>query len=373
MKTIRLSGTIIGEEDPNREIRAKMLYGLFTSGWDIYNSNGDQQITLSNIEQKIIETNAFMFMPGATLDDLFKAVSIFVGYQTLDAHLHDKPTVILNSDGSWNPLFELLDALQSLGTIHQNYRKFLLEAQSVDEALHFLNKAANQGLPDSGRIHADPTNLDSSNASTVTSFGHNSQPQNIQHNVCVFCSASIKHTSYLDEGYQLGQQLAEQQLGCVSGAGKSGVMGKVVAGCIDTGGWAAGSNVPHIIELEGLPKGLSEFWLREDIYTRMEIMIEKSHAFIIFPGGAGTLQEMLALLIFKKIHHPLMQNKPIIIYNKRTTQNPQDTSGFWDALLPMLTPYAEADTYIVVDNFEELMPTIQESLGESGVKNKRAG
>ncbi|HEX7261019.1 MAG TPA: hypothetical protein VF258_04335, partial [Luteolibacter sp.] len=84
MPKVRLAGTVRGEKDPNREVRARLLYSLFSKGWDIYNSNGDQRISLSNIERKIIESDAFVFTPGATLEDLFKAVSIFVGYQTLD-------------------------------------------------------------------------------------------------------------------------------------------------------------------------------------------------------------------------------------------------------------------------------------------------
>ncbi|MEC7907049.1 MAG: hypothetical protein VYC82_07470, partial [Verrucomicrobiota bacterium] len=72
MPIVRLSGTVEGEDDANRKSRARMLYTLFANGWDIYNSNGDQRITLSNIERKIQESDAFVFMPGASLEDLFK-------------------------------------------------------------------------------------------------------------------------------------------------------------------------------------------------------------------------------------------------------------------------------------------------------------
>ena len=109
----------------------------------------------------------------------------------------------------------------------------------------------------------------------------------------------------------------ENRLGCVSGAGNSGIMGEVVRGSVDAGGWTGGSNVPHIIELEGLPVGLSSFWLKPDIYTRMEVMIQNSDAFVIFPGGSGTVQEMLALMIFKHQGHPSMTGKPVIIFNRK--------------------------------------------------------
>ena len=104
MPFVRLSGTVIGSDDPGRSVRAKLLFFLYNAGWDIYNSNGDQRITLSNIEGKISESDAFVFTPGASLEDMFKAISIFVGYQTLDKYLQGKPTIILNSDGSWDPL-----------------------------------------------------------------------------------------------------------------------------------------------------------------------------------------------------------------------------------------------------------------------------
>ena len=266
MPKVRLAGTVTGEGDPNRESRARLLYSLFRKGWDIYNSNGDQRISLGNIEKKIIEADAFVFTPGATLEDLFKAISIFVGYQTLDRHLADKPTVLLNSDHSWDRLYELLWHLNKLGTVKQDPTEYLLEAKNVDEALSRLEAAREKGLPDVGREH------------TGTVAGPSFEtPLPADHigNVCVFCSASIEKTDYLEDGYSLGRLLAENQMGCVSGAGNSGIMGEVVRGAVDAGGWTGGSNVPHIIELEGLPEGLSSFWLKPDIYTRMEIMIEK--------------------------------------------------------------------------------------------------
>ena len=109
-----------------------MLYLLFADGWDIYNSNGDQRITLSNIEKKIIESDAFVFTPGATLEDMFKAISIFVGFQTLDTNLRGKPTIILNEDASWDPLFAVLTHLNRMGTVRQHHPDFLLTVESAD-------------------------------------------------------------------------------------------------------------------------------------------------------------------------------------------------------------------------------------------------
>ncbi len=345
MPNVRLAGTVTGEKDPNRQTRAKLLYRLFSTGWNIYNSNGDQRISLSNIEKKIIEADAFVFTPGATLEDLFKAVSIFVGYQTLDKNLENKPTVLLNSDRSWTALYDLLAHLNAMGTVHQDAREFLLEAGHVEEVITLLENARKAGLPDAGRERTGE--VAGPSFETPLPEGHSG-------NVCVFCSASIEDPAYLGDGYELGKLLADSSFGCVSGAGNSGIMGEVVRGSVEAGGWTGGSNVPHIIELEGLPEGLSTFWLKPDIYTRMDIMIKNSEAFVIFPGGAGTVQEMLALMIFKQQKVKGMADKPVIVFNRK------DSEGryFWNPLIKLLGEWCYDGEFIVVEELSEIIPTI---------------
>ena len=346
MSKIRLSGTVLGPEDPNRATRARLLYLLFAAGWDIYNSNGDQRITLSNIEKKIIESDAFVFTPGATLEDMFKAISIFVGFQTLDSNLAGKPTIILNEDSSWDPFFAVLAHLKKLGTVLQDYEDFLLTAPSPESVLETLALARSRGIPDAGR-HKIEESTDTILETPI--------PTDYIGNACVFCSASLEDPAYLADGEAIGRILAENKIGCISGAGRSGIMGAVVKGCVDAGGWAGGSNVPHIIQLEGLPDGLSSFWLRPDIYTRMEVMIENSDAFIIFPGGAGTVQELLALMIFKHQRHPLMVGKPVVIFNRMTGEGLR----FWDPIIALLGKMCRGEDFAVADNLEDILPAIQ--------------
>ncbi len=352
MPVVRFSGKISGEADPYRSIRAKLLYLLYGAGWDIYNANGDQTIRLGNIERKIIEADAFVFTPGATLEDMFKAVSIFVGYQTIDANLSGKPTVLLNQDGSWDQMFSLLKHLEELGTIQQNSRDYLLECHEAEEVTALLQKARSVGLPDAGRHKSGDV--------AGESFDH-VEPDAKRKDVCVFCSASIKDEAYLSDGWQMGALLAKEGMGCVSGAGRTGIMGAVVAGAVENGGWAGGSNVPHIIELEGLPAGLSSFWLRPDIYTRMEVMIERSHAFVIFPGGAGTVQEMLALMIFQQQRHPDMEGKPVVVFNRVDEQG----RSFWTPLIALLKNFCPDSSFEVVTQLDDLIPCIKQKLGAS--------
>lgn len=350
MPIARLSGRVIGPDDPSRAIRAQLFFDLFNAGWDIYNSNGDQKITLGNIEKKIMESDAFVFTPQASLEDMFKAISIFVGYQTLDKHLSGKPTIILDSDFSWQPLFKLLERLNELGTVRQDYREFLLAVETPEKVVDRLEMAMKGAFPDPAREIACDTEMPSVDIPP---------PDDLLGRVCVFCSATLEDPSYLAEGEELGRRLATGNFGCVSGAGKSGLMGAVVRGSVEAGGWAAGSNVPHIIELEGLPKGLSQFWLRPDIYTRMEVMIENSESFVIFPGGAGTVQELLALMIFKHQGNPLMKGKKVVIYNRPDSKG----GGFWDALVPLVDSMSKPGDYEVADSLDEVMEILKEHAG----------
>ena len=338
--------------DEGRSTRAKLLFLLFNGGWDIYNSNGDQRITLSNIESKIIESDAFVFTPGASLEDMFKAISIFVGYQTLDKNLAGKSAVILNSDFSWDPLFQLIAHLNTMGTVRQDYRKFLIPVDTPEAVLSSLETA--DGTPDAGREWI---------AETEVVVGDTPPPSDLRGNVCVFCSATLEDPTYIADGESLGRMLAENKYGCISGAGKSGIMGAVVRGASTNGGWTAGSNVPHIIELEGLPDGLSRFWLRPDIYTRMEVMIENSDAFVIFPGGAGTVQELLALMIFRHQGNPVMRGKPVIIFNRPDEMG----NGFWDPLLSLLDCFCGRDEFNVAQSLEEII-SISKAMFAEGEK-----
>ena len=258
MPKVRLSGTVRGESDPARVSRAELLSEIFTNGWDIHNSNGDEQITLGNIEEKIIRSDAFVFTPGATLEDYFKAISVFVGYQTLDANLQGKPTVILNGDGSWKPFYDLLNHLREMGTIGQDYRDFLIHADHPNEVISHLTRLRKEGLPSVGRENGED------NTEDTTSF-ETPLPEDSKGNVCVFCSATIEDEGYLRDGERLGRELAENKLGCVSGAGKT-VIRKTTILKVGKKEYRVGS--PHGLSIEQCESILKR--LQNEKYTLAE-------------------------------------------------------------------------------------------------------
>jgi uncharacterized protein (TIGR00730 family) len=353
MPVVRLSGTVSGKTDPKRKERAELLYHLFATGWDIYNGNGDQSIHLENIQKKIIESDAFVFTANPNLEDYFNLTSIFVGFQTLDGDLNNKPAIIINSDKSWNTYLELLDHLHGLGTVKEKYENHINVVDKVEDMVKILDDT--QTKIDVHRQRRPSDEPDFIGAGSVVLNGK--QLPMPKYNICVFCSASIKKEEYLDEGYLVGKMMAERGWGCISGAGKTGIMGQVVKGAYENGGWSGGSNVPHIIRLEGLPDGLNEFWPRGDIYTRMEVMIQKSDAFVIMPGGMGTVQELLALLILKHHDDDLMRGKKIIIYNK---YDKSANKEFWQPVIQMIKEHNSfGKEFEVVESVEDIFKKLE--------------
>jgi hypothetical protein len=338
MPLVRLSGRVSGTSDPKRKERAEILYHLFSSGWDIYNANGDQTIKLSNIQNKILKSDAFVFCPKPTLEDYFNFSSIFVGLQTNDQDLKDKSVVVINSDKSWNNFMDLIDHLILMGTVKKDYKNVFKTVDNPEKLISTLDlnfKERSKSKKD------EPDILDSE-----LDYLENKKSKRPEKSICVFCSASIKDEEYLEEGYFVGAHLAKNKIGCISGAGKTGIMGKVVKGAFESTGWSAGSNVPHIIRMEGLPDGLNEFWPRGNIYTRMEVMIEKSDAFLIMPGGMGTVQELLALILLKEQKNDLMKGKKIVVYNKFDSKIGKN---FWQPLINIISQSEEYNNDIIIE------------------------
>lgn len=349
-KNIRLSGTVTDSDSKNlRKLRAELLYHLFMEGYNIYNGNGDQDLHLWNIHKKIVEASGFVFLPGAKIADLVNATSIFVGYQTGDIFLNGKPTIVMNPQGSWDDWLKLIDHLHALGTVSQDRNLILTEVTKVKDVVPALNQKMKN--IEELRTHYD-------NEHPRPGRPPKSKQKQPDFNVCVFCSASTKKKLWLKQGYELGQQIAEQGWGCVSGAGRTGIMGEVVRGAKEAGGWSGGSNIPHIIKLEGLPDGLDAFWPTDDIYQRMEVMMRESNAFIVMPGGMGTVQEFLVLLQLKAAKDKIMKGKPIVMLN-----GPVQTKGkkkhFWDPLIAIVKAHKLDGLYTVVDKPQDIIPALK--------------
>lgn len=176
--------------------------------------------------------------------------------------------------------------------------------------------------------------------------------------VCVFCGASNAVAQHFkDEAYKLGVMIAEHKLHMVYGAGDCGLMGASADGALSKGGTVTGI-FPRVLEgLEAEHKHLTETIIVNDMHTRKFMMFERSDAFIILPGGFGTMDETFEVITWKQLH---THSKPIILYNYR---------GYWDHWMAMTDHFISngfasersRSMYSVVDTLPDIFKALQSS------------
>ncbi len=147
--------------------------------------------------------------------------------------------------------------------------------------------------------------------------------------VTLFGSARIKSDS---EYYQLARKMgaAIAQLGfTVMTGGGPGIMEAANRGAKDVGGRSVGCNIalPH----EQRPNGyLDRFVTMHYFFVRKMLLVKYSYAFVILPGGAGTLDEMFEAITL--IQTRKMKNFPVVIMG----------TDYWDEILPFIDKMAKA-------------------------------
>ena len=169
--------------------------------------------------------------------------------------------------------------------------------------------------------------------------------------VCVFCGASNSIAdSYFEEGQALGKRIASSGYQLVYGAGDCGVMGAVARGALQMSGHVTGVFPEVIRGIEKEHQSLSETFIVPDMHTRKMEMFNRSDAFIILPGGFGTMDETFEVITWKQLH---THCKPIILYNFQ---------GYWDAWQQLTDQFitqgfAHPDTkklYHIVNNMNDV-------------------
>jgi uncharacterized protein (TIGR00730 family) len=143
--------------------------------------------------------------------------------------------------------------------------------------------------------------------------------------ICVYCgSASKVSDSYKSVARATGTALAAAGKRVVYGGGRVGLMGIVADAALAAGGEVIGIIPHHIQEKEIQHNGLTELHVVDNMHTRKRMMVERADAFVILPGGFGTLDETFEILTWKQLG---LHNKPIVFLNYE---------GYWDHLLALI-------------------------------------
>ncbi len=128
---------------------------------------------------------------------------------------------------------------------------------------------------------------------------------------------------------ELGTWIGHDGNALIYGGSRSGLMGVLADSVLDAGGEVIGVEPRFFIESEFQHEGLTKLIVTEDMTERKSKMIELGEAFIAFPGGTGTLEEITEIMSKVSLKH---LDAPCILYN---------LNGYYDSLKALLEKMIE--------------------------------
>ncbi|SEG98775.1 hypothetical protein SAMN05444920_11244 [Nonomuraea solani] len=115
-------------------------------------------------------------------------------------------------------------------------------------------------------------------------------------NICVFCASSLNiDHKYLDLATDVGTELARRGHTLVSGGATVSCMGAVTAATRAAGGHTVGVIPQVLVDIEVADEESHELIVTEGMRERKGIMDARSDAFLVLPGGIGTLEELFEI------------------------------------------------------------------------------
>jgi len=187
---------------------------------------------------------------------------------------------------------------------------------------------------------------------------------------------SINHYEYKytkDVGYQLGLRGFNICTGCGPGAMKGPMKGATIAHAKqrNKNGRYIGLTEPSIIAAEPPNPIVNELVIMPDIEKRLEAFVRMSHGIIIFPGGAGTAEELLYILGIMLNSKNQAQKLPIIL------TGPKESAEYFiqiDRFIAATLGEKAQNLYeIIVDDSVAVAQTMRTKLAEVLTYRKEIG
>ncbi len=175
-------------------------------------------------------------------------------------------------------------------------------------------------------------------------------------NICIYGSANEEiDITFRNAGVKLGEALGTSGHTLIFGGGASGMMGAVARGVRKVGGQVIGIS-PEFFNVDGvLFEDCTKMIYTADMRSRKEKLENMADAFIVTPGGIGTMDEFFETISLKQLK---IIDKPLIIYN---------VNGFYNNLIELLKSSAEMhflgkgdlDLFYVSDDPEKILEYIK--------------
>ena len=174
--------------------------------------------------------------------------------------------------------------------------------------------------------------------------------------VCVYCGSSNNAAQkYKDAARDLGKILASNDIRLVYGGGQVGLMGVVANSVMEAEGKVTGFIPQYLHEYEVGHTGITELFIVDSMHERKRLMAEHSDAFVILPGGFGTLDEIFEILTWKQLR---LHDKPIVFV---------DVDKYWSPLFDTFVNHMIDKTFVqpehkhyyeIVENLDALIPIL---------------
>ncbi len=173
--------------------------------------------------------------------------------------------------------------------------------------------------------------------------------------VCLFCGSSdLSDPAYTAAARAFGEQTAQAGWRLVYGGGGVGLMGASARAAHAAGGRVLGVMPGFLRSRERLFDDV-ETLIVPSMHERKTIMYDQSDAFVVAPGGVGTLEEVIEVLSWKRLD---LHSKPVIFLNLH---------GFWEPLLAVMehsiaegmTPASFRQAWVVCDTVEAAIAAMQ--------------
>lgn len=181
---------------------------------------------------------------------------------------------------------------------------------------------------------------------------HESEPIG---SVCLFCGSSDRaDPEYVAWAADLGRALADAGMRLVYGGGGVGLMGAAARAAHEAGGEVLGIMPRFLRSRERLYEEV-ETLMTPSMHQRKQLMYDESHAFVVAPGGVGTLEEVVEILSWKRLD---LHHKPVIFLNQ---------GGFWENFFALMrhsvdegmTPASFLEAWEVCDTVDEVMRALR--------------
>ena len=162
-------------------------------------------------------------------------------------------------------------------------------------------------------------------------------------NISIFCGAHEgKNPKYAQSAKIISEAIAKKGINFVFGGGNVGLMKIISDTALDNGVEVLGISLKSLHALELANPRLNEIVVTDTLLDRKDEFMSRSDAFIVLPGGVGSLDELAEIMASNQLG---IINKPVGILN---------TEGYYDHLLKWFDKAVE-EGFISSANLKELL------------------